>query len=84
MRPLRQHTPQPCDDQRPRRIRFPKPHFRLGGVHIHVDPFGIGNQVQHRRRMPVAGQDIEIRHPQRRQQQLVLHRAAIHKDMLLH
>ena len=80
----RQRRLQPGDNQRPRRLGFPKPHLGFGRMHVHIHSFRVTNQVQHRRRMPVPAQKIEIGHPQCAQQHPVQNRPPVHKDKLLH
>ena len=71
-------------DQAARHAGFAEPHLGLGGMHVHVHPFGVADQVQHRRRMPVTAQHIHIGRAQGPDQQLVADRAAVDEQELLY
>ena len=81
---LGQRMAQGGNDQPTRQRRFAEPHFALRRMHVDIDPFRRAGQKQHRRRVAVAAEKIPIGGFQRPDQQPVLHRAAIDKQILRH
>ena len=53
-------------------------------MHVHIHALRINEQVQHRRRMPVAAEKIIIGRAQGPIKRAVQHWPAVHKDKLLH
>ena len=63
--------------------RIAEPHLGLCGVDVHIDVERIDVEKQHRRRMPVAGEEVGIGAAQRPLQQPVLHGAAVDEQILM-
>ena len=60
-----------------------KPHFGFGGMDVDVDLGGIAFDEQGRDRVPVGGQEIDVRAAQRAGERLVAHRTPVDEQELL-
>ena len=78
----RQRRFQRPDNQPAHQAGIAKPHFGFCRMHIDIDSARIAGQIQHQRRVPVAGQIIHISAAHRAMQQLVAHRTAIDEQIL--
>ncbi len=81
---LGQGMTQGRNDQSPRNARIAKPNLGFGRMHVHVHQRGVTIQKQRCRRVPVAGQEIEIGCPQGPAQHLVTHGTSVDEQILRH
>ena len=71
------------DDQAAHQRRVAEAHLGLGRVDVDVDVERVDLEEQHRRRMPVAGEEVGVGPAQGALQQPVLHRAAVDEQILV-
>ena len=79
----RQGRFQRCDDEGSCGVRLAEPHLGLCRVDVHINPLRISDQIQDRRRVPVAGKHVEIRSAKGTVKHPVQHWATVDEHILL-
>ena len=74
---------QAADDKGSRGLGLAEANLGFRGVNVDVDPFRVDDKVQNRRRVTIPRQEIKVSDTQGAQQQPVLHRPAVHEQVLL-